>query len=145
MNIPSILGLIAAPVGIIIGVIVKGIFDRRVSKDTTDVAIRTGHTQEIEVAFEGLTANINSLQEQLKDLRTELRDSKTDARRTVDDLGTTQRDLRRLEGVVSNLRVERAAFLVHISALEALIPSPPGAPARPVWMIPEVHSDDETA
>lgn len=145
MNTAGLLGIIAAPAGIIIGIIVKGIFDRRMSKETSDVALKNGHTQEMEVAFDGLTANINSLQEQLKDIRTELRDTKTDARRTVDDLTTTQRDLRRLEGVVSNLRVERAAFLVHISALEALVPNPPGAPPRPVWMIPEVHSDDETA
>lgn len=140
MNVLTLLGILSSPVALVLGAIAKGFFDRRTNKDTTKVAKQAGHTGEMEVAFDGLTANLNSLQEQLKDVKAELKESKADARRTSDDLHTTRSDLRALESVVSDLRVERSAFLIHISTLEALIPIPPGPPPRPSWMIPEYHS-----
>lgn len=141
MNTLALLAVIATPVGGVLGAILKGIYDRRNTRDHKVVATQTGHTQEMEVAFEGLTANLNSLQEQLKEMRGDVRVAKEDARRTSDDLYTTRTDLRRLESEVADLRVERAAFLIHIGTLESLIPNPPGPPARPIWMIPEAHAN----
>ena len=142
MNVLTLLGIISAPLGLVLGAIAKGVYDRRTNKDTVKVQVRTGHTQEMEVAFDGLTANLNSLQEQLKIMREDVKEAKADARRNADDLYKTRGDLRLLETTVAGLRVERAAFLAHIGILEALIPDPPGAPSRPHWMVPDFLGQD---
>lgn len=123
------------PVTSVITLIIQNLFARRKNKTDAQVQLGNARVSEMDVAFDGLTSNINSMSEQLKELRGELRDAKADARRTQDELNTTRSDLRRLETQVSDLRVERLHFLSHISLLESLVPSPPGPPTRPVFMI----------
>lgn len=122
------------PVTSVLTLIVQGLFNRRSKQTEVKVAESSSRVSEMDVAFDGLTSNINSMGDQLKELRAELREAKADGRRTQDELNTTRSDLRRLETQVSDLRVERLGFLAHITILEGLIPTPPGAPARPIWM-----------
>lgn len=122
------------PITSVLTLVINHLFSRRKTKSEVDVAKITSRTGEMDVAFDGLTANINSMADQLKELRGELRDTKADARRTQDELNLTRSDLRKLEGVVSDFRVERALFIAHVALLESLVPSPPGPPPRPNWI-----------
>lgn len=138
-NLDAWLLLAIVPITSFLTLLVQTFVSRRKVRTDVEVAKTGARVSEMDVAFDGLTSNLNSMQDQLKELRGELRDTKADARRTQDDLNTTRSDLRRLETVVSDLRVERLHFLAHITLLESLVPVPPGPPARPIFM-----SEDRT-
>lgn len=133
-NLNAWLLMAIMPITSVLTLIVKGLFDRRSGRTQEKVAETGARVSEMDVAFDGLTVNINAMADQLKEVRAELRDTKADARRTQDELNTTRSDLRRLETQVTDLRVERLHFIQHITLLEGLVPNPPGPPSRPLFM-----------
>lgn len=40
---------------------------------------------------------------------------------------------KRIDELEDQLRTQRSEMIAHIVALEALVPNPPGPPARPIW------------
>jgi hypothetical protein len=134
-NVNYLLIIAITPITSVVTILIQHFLTRRKAEGEVAVAHETARVSEMDVAFDGLTSNMNAMGNQLKEMRAELKEAKNDVRQTQKELGTTRGDLRRLENVVSDLRVERLHFLAHVGLLESLIPSPPGPPQRPSFML----------
>lgn len=87
------------------------------------VSEHQAHVAEISVIIDGFTASHRALTEDFERVRRE----SSECRDRTDALEARFRASERAR------IIERQMMVDHIEILEALIPVPPGAPARPVW------------
>jgi cell shape-determining protein MreC len=119
MNWPLTLSIAAIIVGPLTGLLVALIANHRSKKvdDSKLVIDRSNSNNElIQTLMEGFTEQIKTVTQANKDLS-----------KKVDTLETKNAELERR---LNERDVVKAAMLQHILELEALVPNPPGPPAR---------------
>lgn len=122
-----LLNLFAAPVLILIGVIVKGIWDfvgqrmaTRVSNKQVTVSETEAQTHQFQAIIDGFTQSLAAVNQRA----TTAEDQSARANNRADSL----------ENRVDQLEDERVLIIDHLNAVEALVPHPPGPPPRPPWL-----------
>lgn len=124
--VTALIGVGSALGGGTLSAIVSRVIRNKSDKVRDAVSERDANTRQMDVIFKGLTDTISSIQANLESTQKDLQGTK-------DELRSTRTELRTLEARVTILTAERAQMLVHIGKLEALVPMPPGPPARPLW------------
>lgn len=130
--LPYIVGL-GGPIS---AIIIAYIVDRRTHKTNqsssrnseraVEIDEKEAHTHEVSMIIEGFTQSLESLR---TDLTRTQNDLKT-ARGEIDALRTEQAEANRKIAISNRIRAE---MMLHIMALEAMVPNPPGPPTRPLW------------
>lgn len=125
---------LAAPFFVLVGVVVTGIVQRLNGKHTANVAEAGVAVSETEAETHQFQAIIDGFEKSLKAVseRAESAEKKANAAETKAD--AAEQKANELSQRVRSLEDERHDAITHVLLLEALIPYPPGPPARPAWM-----------
>lgn len=125
---------LAAPFLVLIGVVTTAIVQRLNGKGTQNIAQAGVAVSETEAETHQFQAIIDGFEKSLKVVseRAESAEKKADAAEVK--AGEAERKANELSQRVRSLEDERHDAITHVLLLEALIPYPPGPPARPAWM-----------
>lgn len=118
--------LLSAPLFVLLGTIIKIIYDRFKDKRHEGVQTKQVQVSETEAETHAFQAIIEAMQINMNALtaRTSNAERRADAIESKADAA-----LKRV-GMLEN---EKHEMVEHIVALEHLVPNPPGPPKRPVW------------
>jgi phage regulator Rha-like protein len=127
---PIIIGAILSFAGLIIANVIQAVRSGRNSKETTEVSTKDANTREFAELREGFVASFEELRRQLAEQR-ELNDSeRTRMQKQLTDQSSKITILTRRVGTLER---EKHEIIEHLSAVEMLVPNPPGVPVRPDW------------
>lgn len=125
--------ILAVPFFVLLGVIVKGIYDwvvarmnNRVQNKQVQVSEKEAETHQWQAIVDGFTASLAAVNVRAENAEREAKDAKAEA-------ATSTGKIALLDSRVGVLETEKREMLNHIIALEHLVPYPPGPPKRPVW------------
>lgn len=131
--IAAYLGLLAS-VG---GNVIQALRSHGDAKETTKVSSKEANTHEFDVLREGMMGMIEELRNSLRDTkeegvrdRMELQNQITTQSRKI---STQAGQITTLTKRVGTLEREKREIIGHLTAVEKLVPNPPGVPKRPSW------------
>lgn len=103
--------------GTIVGGTIVAFIKRGTDKDANEISEKDVNTRATSMTIEVLTEGLRELRQELSDEREKGRGRDEHIKVLREDVRTLQRD--------------KDILLTHLEAVEALVPNPPGPPARP--------------
>lgn len=125
---------LAAPFLVLIGVVINGIIQRLNGKGTQGVAEAGVAVSETEAETHQFQAIIDGFSKSLDAVSKRAESAEKKAAAAEEKADAAELKANELSQRVRSLEDERHDAITHVLLLEAMIPYPPGPPARPAWM-----------
>ena len=129
-----LLVVLASPFLVLLGVLVKAIFDRYSSSESNKVSMKEAEITEMEAETHQFTAVIDGFSKALEAVNKRAADAEAAAKEAKAEAKEAKEESDGLAARVKTLEDERQDAIMHVGKLEGMVPNPPGPPDRPVWM-----------
>lgn len=140
---------ISTPFLVLIGVIINGIVQRKNAKglqQTADkgvgVSEKEADTHQFQAIVDGFKVSLEAVERRASSAEERAKEAANKADDADAKAGVAEDKANKLSRRVRSLEDERHQAITHVLLLEALIPYPPGPPARPLWMRQLVRPDN---
>lgn len=132
---------ISSPFLILIGVIINGVVQRKnaqgqeqTANKGVGVSEKEADTHQFQAIVDGFKVSLEAVERRASSAEDRAKEAGSKADDADAKAGIAEDKANKLSRRVRSLEDERHEAIMHVLLLEALIPYPPGPPARPLWM-----------